>query len=83
MSINWDVIRRRGEEGLLTADEAGALVDLAQTNRRRYDLRKVSWMQKGALHCLYCDAIAEPGLCTHADDCPIAILEAASDGADQ
>lgn len=64
--IDWDVIRRKGEEGLLTAAETDALCALAPIGVAASD-----W------YCQCCEAtpgIGQP----HEPTCPIAILEAAS-----
>jgi len=68
MAIDWGVIRRKGEEGLLTADVTDALCELAEY-ADKYAFIDVD---EGDF-CWDRSAIDR-----HADDCPLVVLEAAS-----
>jgi len=70
VSIDWDEIRRRGEEGMLTGDETDALVTMAREGARLYILVD---------RCLRCGSLARLTELQHEDDRPIAASEAASE----
>ena len=70
MTIDWDALRRKGEEGLLTADEALALCNMAEDFESEL-------LQSHPPHdvcpwCWYGDG--------HLYGCPYKALEAASAG---
>lgn len=78
MAIDWDALRRRGEAGLLTADETDALVRLA--------MQRVDSLVESALgyatefdfdFCPWCWTAGE-----HGPDCPIEVLESANNNCD-
>jgi len=65
--INWTAIQRKGEEGLLTAIETDALIELAKAG--------VSYTTRPD-DCLVCGATSYLTELQHAEDCPVPILEA-------
>jgi len=69
VSIDWDVVQRKVEKGELTADEAGALIELAEDHCNAM----VTLAYDSEFYCFVCDCMYR-----HADDCPIAILEEAT-----
>jgi hypothetical protein len=76
MAIDWDAIRRRGKEGLLTARETDALVEMA----RPMSKPRFAGISNGVVRwgCWFCDAISGLDGKPHVD-CPIAVLEAVRD----
>jgi hypothetical protein len=68
MEIDWDAIKEKGDEGLLTAEEASALIRLA-----RCDVLRREEDAQGLDICAYCWRPEH-----FLDDCPIATLEEAS-----